>query len=92
MKRIRKLEKRNVLIILAAFVLLVGGFFLLEWVFGIQNRKIQTNVETFTMENGSFHVANQLIQKANVMEQQYLITDLYNGMRRSVQRKRLRRL
>ena len=52
MKRIRKLEKRNVLIILAAFVLLVGGFFLPEWVFGIQNRKIQTNVETFTMENG----------------------------------------
>lgn len=80
MKRIKKLEKRNILIILAAFVLLVGGFFLPEWVFGIQNRKIQTNVETYTMENGSFHVANQLIQKANVMEQQYLITDLYNGM------------
>mgnify|MGYP006913567720 CR=1 FL=1 len=79
-KQRKKPEKRNILIVLAALVLLVGGFFLPEWVFGIQNRKIQTNVETYTMENGSFHVANQLIQKANVMGQEYLIMDLYNGM------------
>lgn len=80
MKRRKKLGKRNILIVLAAFVLLVGGFFLPEWVFGIQNRKIQTTVETYTMENGSFHVANQLIQKANALADNYMLMDLYNGM------------
>lgn len=81
MKRIKKLEKRNILIILGAIVLLVSGFFLPEWIFGIQNRKFQTDIVTYTMENGSFHVTNQMIQKTNAITGEYMIMELYDGMK-----------